>query len=147
MKSARNSRYYKSTRGVSPVIGVILMVAVVVILAAVIGAFVLGLGGEQQQTPQASFSYDAATGTLTMSSGDPIPNEFLYVATDGTGRNAWGSAGSGTDGAIVAGDSKTGVTATNTITVIYDDGQGTTATLTTINLGAGGGGGGGGGGA
>ncbi|MDL5362166.1 type IV pilin N-terminal domain-containing protein [Halalkalicoccus sp. NIPERK01] len=31
-------------RGVSPVIGVILMVAITVILAAVIGAFVLGLG-------------------------------------------------------------------------------------------------------
>jgi flagellin-like protein len=33
-------------RGVSPVIGVILMVAITVILAAVIGAFVLGLGDD-----------------------------------------------------------------------------------------------------
>jgi flagellin-like protein len=50
---------------VSPVIGVILMVAITVILAAVIASFVLGLGGSQQQTPQASFSwdYENATGT------------------------------------------------------------------------------------
>ncbi|WP_335999501.1 type IV pilin N-terminal domain-containing protein [Halorientalis halophila] len=43
---------------VSPVIGVILMVAITVILAAVIASFVLGLGGSQQSTPQASFSWD-----------------------------------------------------------------------------------------
>jgi flagellin-like protein len=44
---------------VSPVIGVILMVAITVILAAVIGTFVLGLGGSVQQTaPQAQFTFD-----------------------------------------------------------------------------------------
>ena len=43
----------------SPVIGVILMVAITVILAAVIGTFVLGLGDQVQSTsPQASFSFD-----------------------------------------------------------------------------------------
>jgi flagellin-like protein len=45
-------------RAVSPVIGVILMVAITVILAAVIGTFVLGLGQNVQSTPQASFSFD-----------------------------------------------------------------------------------------
>ncbi len=40
-------------QGVSPVIGVILMVAITVILAAVIGTFVLGLGDSLQQAPQA----------------------------------------------------------------------------------------------
>jgi len=45
-------------RAVSPVIGVILMVAITVILAAVIGTFVLGLGSNVQSTPQVSFSYD-----------------------------------------------------------------------------------------
>lgn len=39
---------------VSPVIGVILMVAITVILAAVIAAFVFGLGGTQQSAPTAS---------------------------------------------------------------------------------------------
>ncbi|MDS0295388.1 type IV pilin N-terminal domain-containing protein [Halogeometricum luteum] len=44
---------------VSPVIGVILMVAITVILAAVIGTFVLNLGGSvSQTTPQASFGFE-----------------------------------------------------------------------------------------
>ncbi len=44
---------------VSPVIGVILMVAITVILAAVIGTFVLGLGDQvSDTTPQASFTFD-----------------------------------------------------------------------------------------
>lgn len=46
-------------RAVSPVIGVILMVAITVILAAVIGTFVLGLGDRVQKTaPQSSVSID-----------------------------------------------------------------------------------------
>ena len=44
---------------VSPVIGVILMVAITVILEAVIGTFVLGLGDQvQNNAPQATFSFD-----------------------------------------------------------------------------------------
>lgn len=50
------------TRGVSPVIGVILMVAITVILAAVIGTFVLGLGESvSDTTPQASVSISDAS--------------------------------------------------------------------------------------
>jgi len=49
-------------RGVSPVIGVILMVAITVILAAVIGTFVLGLGDSLQQAPQAQLSAEDASG-------------------------------------------------------------------------------------
>jgi flagellin-like protein len=45
-------------RAVSPVIGVILMVAITVILAAVIGTFVLGLGQNVQSTPSASFDFE-----------------------------------------------------------------------------------------
>jgi flagellin-like protein len=44
---------------VSPVIGVILMVAITVILAAVIGTFVLGLGDQVQDSqPNANFEFD-----------------------------------------------------------------------------------------
>ena len=52
---------YTETRdddAVSPVIGVILMVAITVILAAVIGTFVLGLGDNVQETPTAGVSVD-----------------------------------------------------------------------------------------
>ncbi|QLG63219.1 type IV pilin [Halorarum salinum] len=46
-------------RAVSPVIGVILMVAITVILAAVIGTFVLGLGNSLGDTaPNANFDFD-----------------------------------------------------------------------------------------
>ncbi len=47
-------------QGVSPVIGVILMVAITVILAAVIGTFVLGLGDSLQQAPQAQLDAEDA---------------------------------------------------------------------------------------
>jgi flagellin-like protein len=52
---------YTETRddsAVSPVIGVILMVAITVILAAVIGTFVLGLGDNVQETPSAGVQVD-----------------------------------------------------------------------------------------
>ena len=62
---------------VSPVIGVILMVAITVILAAVIGTFVLGLGDQVQSTsPQASFAFDYNQDTDTAS-------DSLQVTHDG----------------------------------------------------------------
>jgi len=74
---------------VSPVIGVILMVAITVILAAVIASFVLGLGdssGEVQ--PNSSFSFDYEEGavssggdevTITLTDGDEIVSDNLYL--------------------------------------------------------------------
>ncbi|QGX96172.1 type IV pilin [Haloplanus rallus] len=63
-------------RAVSPVIGVILMVAITVILAAVIGTFVLGLGDQvSENAPQASFSFDfdgGADGDFTGGSDDLV---------------------------------------------------------------------------
>jgi flagellin-like protein len=54
-------REWVAERGVSPVIGVILMVAITVILAAVIGAFVIGIGGTSQDVPQATITDDTKT--------------------------------------------------------------------------------------
>ncbi|WP_367175892.1 type IV pilin [Haloarcula rubripromontorii] len=86
---------------VSPVIGVILMVAITVILAAVIASFVLGLGDQAQQaTPQASFSweYDASASsenlTITHDGGDSIEAQELYVRGDfdhSTSGATWGN--------------------------------------------------------
>ncbi|WP_267640435.1 type IV pilin N-terminal domain-containing protein [Haloarchaeobius amylolyticus] len=76
---------------VSPVIGVILMVAITVILAAVIGAFVLNIGGSQEAAPQANlaFSYDdggdgwsdtqTENFTITHEGGDDIDASALTV--------------------------------------------------------------------
>jgi len=74
---------FTEDRGVSPVIGVILMVAITVILAAVIGAFVLGLGDQASSSaPQASFNYDfqnESNATVTHAGGDNIDSDTIEV--------------------------------------------------------------------
>lgn len=80
--------YGSDDRGVSPVIGVILMVAITVILAAVIGTFVLGLGNQMgQSAPQASFGadYDGSADELqiTHEGGDKMAASDLSVVVDG----------------------------------------------------------------
>ena len=52
----------RGERAVSPVVGVILMVAVTVIVAAVIGTFVLGAAGGARETPQAGVTVDEVEG-------------------------------------------------------------------------------------
>ena len=89
---------------VSPVIGVILMVAITVILAAVIATFVLGLGDQVSNTaPQASFSFDwdgeAGGGvenvSIRHSGGDSIQANRLYIRGDSNGGDTlsqtWGN--------------------------------------------------------
>jgi len=85
---------------VSPVIGVILMVAITVILAAVIATFVLGLGEQVSSTaPQASFGFqfnedgsnNYGTLSITHDGGDSIKYNELYVR---------GQAGGNSDGSI-----------------------------------------------
>jgi flagellin-like protein len=51
-------RVLTDDEGVSPVIGVILMVAITVILAAVIAAFVLGIGDTEDPAPSSSLNYE-----------------------------------------------------------------------------------------
>ncbi|MXR52317.1 type IV pilin [Halovenus sp. WSH3] len=62
---------FKDDDAVSPVIGVILMVAITVILAAVIATFVLGLGEQvSSTTPNANFNGDfAGNSSYTVSAG------------------------------------------------------------------------------
>jgi flagellin-like protein len=89
---------------VSPVIGVILMVAITVILAAVIGSFVLNLGGSlQQSAPQASFDfeYDASTVNVTHASGDSLTESQITVSESNTSSSLNPVSG---DGTYTAGD-------------------------------------------
>ena len=95
---------------VSPVIGVILMVAITVILAAVIGSFVLNLGGSLNDTaPQASFGFDYnASGsnvTVTHQSGDSIEAARLNVTSSSSG--GLGPAVDSWPTTVGAGDSAT----------------------------------------
>lgn len=122
-------------RAVSPVIGVILMVAITVILAAVIGTFVLGLGDQVQQTaPNANFDFEENSGgdlIITHTGGDSIDEEELFVrgaaeidsSTDaGTGDGEFNFSGS-----MSAGDTiiiNTGVLSEgDTIRVVWDNGD------------------------
>lgn len=110
---------FRDDRAVSPVIGVILMVAITVILAAVIGTFVLGLGGSlQQTTPQAQFGFEITsdsavcmtTGSknvrVTHESGDTIGESEVTLRTDDpSASSTWANCAAG-DGQISAGDSQ-----------------------------------------
>ena len=73
---------------VSPVIGVILMVAITVILAAVIGTFVLGLGSDlQNNAPSAQFTFseeDSGDLKVTHDGGQNADVSKLNVTTDST---------------------------------------------------------------
>ena len=112
---------------VSPVIGVILMVAITVILAAVIGSFVLNLGGSlNDSAPQASFGFDFNTTsadnvTVTHQSGDTIDAERLNVTGVKPDPIKWTDAGTG--GPVSAGSSatfnSTGSFASDTIRVVW----------------------------
>ena len=76
---------FADDRGVSPVIGVILMVAITVILAAVIGTFVLGLGDSLEQAPQATLNAEDASGDYISSVsdlGNESSNAFV-ISQDG----------------------------------------------------------------
>ncbi|WP_276258098.1 type IV pilin N-terminal domain-containing protein [Haloglomus litoreum] len=85
------SNLFGDDDAVSPVIGVILMVAITVILAAVIGTFVLGLGDQVSNTsPQASFTFDfdesASLGSSDcgdISSSGAGSNGILTITHDG----------------------------------------------------------------
>ena len=115
----RNLLRSDENRAVSPVIGVILMVAITVILAAVIGTFVLGLGDQVQETaPNAQWSTDFdseahGNGTVefTHDGGDGITASTLSFGGDVVDRDdGWHSLGAGntsvenSDDRVTAGD-------------------------------------------
>ena len=101
------SKLFTDDRAVSPVIGVLLMVAITVILAAVIGTFVLGLGDSVSQTsPSASFDYEFngsnTSVVITHAGGDSLNADQISVGgLDTTWENA--SRGAWDSGTISAG--------------------------------------------
>ena len=126
-------------RAVSPVIGVILMVAITVILAAVIASMTLGLGDSAQTAPQAKFDFEqsgtgaSATVTVTHASGASIDPARVTVIADGD--NAFtGSVGA--DGKISAGDSITvNAGSTDEVKVVWEsEDGGTSSTLQTYEV-------------
>ena len=119
---------------VSPVIGVILMVAITVILAAVIGTFVLGLGdrvGQAQPTATFTFGYEETSGNadtieVTHDGGDAVNYEQVKVTVDsttawdaGTAKNNFG--GGDTDDTAWSSE----ITAGDTLTLAEETGEAT----------------------
>lgn len=70
-------------RGVSPVIGVILMVAITVILAAVIAAFVLDLGQSQGANAQAGLSFSDTSDEVRVTVNSVSRADELRVSGSG----------------------------------------------------------------
>jgi len=87
MRMLEDARGRNGGRAVSPVIGVILMVAITVILTAVIASFALGFADETgSSAPQVSFEsdYDEDDNvvTLTVQSGDSFDAEAVTFEGD-----------------------------------------------------------------
>ena len=139
---------------VSPVIGVILMVAITVILAAVIGTFVLGLGDQVQDTaPNSNIEFDyngAQELEITQTGGQGIEKTKLGVAVDGemyahTSTNEFNNKIYGaSDSEWFTGSEKTsagdsvllvggGVTGTNDAIELGTDGGGSNTDLSTVD--------------
>jgi len=105
-----NNSVSADNRGVSPVIGVILMVAITVILAAVIGGFVLGLGGDLQSAPQAQISIEADAGNadsivISHDGGDAMESADLLVSWSGASDGSTTFNDAGYTGEFAVGDS------------------------------------------
>ena len=116
-----NSRF---DGAVSPVVGVILMVAVTVILAAVIGTFVLDLGNNVQENPQAGVSFDEDAGTSVTVQVISAENvDDIRATADSGGSHTISGAGAGdtikfmTSGAADGSEDAT-YTAGDSITVV-----------------------------
>lgn len=127
---------FNDDNAVSPVIGVILMVAITVILAAVIATFVLGLGEQVSSTaPQASFGFDyeEISGsndelTVTHNSGATIDAGELYIRGSSHQNGAWSSGfsqGYNDDSEIKAGNELlVEVDSSDTVRVTYEPSDG-----------------------
>lgn len=84
---------HKNERAVSPVVGVMLMLVVTIIIAAVVSAFAGGLGAGTKATPQAAidvgFKLEPATNMapthwnmeFKLISGDAVPTKDLAIIT------------------------------------------------------------------
>ncbi|MFA5397057.1 MAG: type IV pilin N-terminal domain-containing protein [Methanogenium sp.] len=73
---------YRNTDAVSPVVGVMLMLVVTIIIAAVVSAFAGGLSGDTQKAPQAQIKgyYSISDGlTIEHVGGDAIPTVDVTV--------------------------------------------------------------------
>jgi flagellin-like protein len=109
-------------RGVPPVIGVVLLVAITIILAAGTATFVFGLGDEPAPvTPKTTFSLEYnnnSTGQfveITHTGGDAVRGDQLFVRGESLGESgAWANGDGSMSGTV---DSNPAVVSSDTWTV------------------------------
>jgi len=95
-------------RGVSPVIGVVLMIAITVVISAAAGTLVLQITGEQTEQlsgdadAEFTVTYNADSVEVTHVGGDDVPADELLIDGDVRTSQRWGEYGS-----VSAGDSVT----------------------------------------
>lgn len=86
-------RFKENEEAVSPVIGVILMVAITVILAAVIAAFVFGMTDTVQTTKQVSATSSLTSTAITVTyAGGPDHSKVSFINATVTGVTSGKSA-------------------------------------------------------
>ncbi|WP_135661484.1 type IV pilin [Halorhabdus rudnickae] len=112
-------------RGVSPVIGVILMVAITVILAAVIATFVMNMGPSEETQPSVQWEWNADSENVTLShtGGDAATASQFLLETENNG-SATLDQFSGISEELTAGD-KVVINATGTDGELYGTFSGT----------------------
>jgi len=143
-------------RGVSPVIGVVLLVAVTVILAAVIGVMALGFSGElagpagyasvsADYVPSGEGNGGVAYVNITHESGDVLDGTEVYIVDSSGNRVLWTDVWFGGDtiapGEFVHIDGKGSDCALNAITegetyrVVHEqNGSDTSTTLAEVDI-------------
>ena len=81
------AKIQRNDRAVSPVVGVMLMLVVTIIIAAIVSGFAGGLINSNQKAPQATIqaTYSVASGTLIMyhAGGDELQIANIYVVARG----------------------------------------------------------------
>lgn len=116
---------YKREEAVSPVIGVILMVAITVILAAVIAAFVFGMAGNVSKTRSVAFTASTSGNNMIITyNGGPDSNQVssVFYSFNGATRTPTTSLTT-VGGTITRGRATAGVQEHAVITVKFNDGK------------------------
>jgi len=112
---------FDDSRGVSPVIGVILMVAITVILAAVIATFVMNMGPNENTVPNAQFEFEedsSGTGDFIVAhdGGQAVPHSEITLSSSSAGSLA--GSGDYTAGDPVVNSLTAG---TGTVEIIWEN--------------------------
>ena len=121
----------KKEDAVSPVIGVMLMLVVTIVIAAVVAAFAGGLGSDVEMAPTAALDIDVKSdGTVKIEhlSGETLTNEKITIKVTDANGNSQGTGNLGTQGVFTPG-STTEITLTGasiglgdyvTVTILAD---------------------------